>query len=113
MRIRSIYIEHRERALINRQTDLADKCAIITSYQPSPADIKGEETGEGLSEKLNQYRIYRKMLADYFELPEDEAMGKVEQFESEVKKRFKEEPGQMRLLSLQYRGRGWNLRKSA
>jgi len=80
------------------QTDLADKCAIITSYQPSPADIKGEETGEGLTEKLNQYRIYRKMLADYFELPEDEAMGKVEQFENGVKNRFKKEPGQMRLL---------------
>lgn len=80
------------------QTDLAGKCAIITSYQPSPADIKGEETGEGLTEKLNQYHIYRKMLADYFELPEDEAMGKVEQFEKEVKLRFKKEPGQMRLL---------------
>ena len=33
-----------------------DKCAIVTSYKPSPADIKGEETGEGLTEKLRQYR---------------------------------------------------------
>ena len=30
-----------------QQTDLAGHCAIVTSYKPSPADIKGEETGEG------------------------------------------------------------------
>ena len=34
------------------KTDLKGKCAIVTSYRPSPADIKGEETGEGLTEKL-------------------------------------------------------------
>lgn len=56
------------------QTDFKGKCAIITSYKPSPADIKGEETGEGLTEKLHQYRIYRRMLADYFNQPEDVAM---------------------------------------
>ncbi len=56
------------------KTDLKGKCAIITSYQPSPADIKGEETGEGLTEKLRKYEIYRSMLAQYFEKSEDEAM---------------------------------------
>jgi type I restriction enzyme R subunit len=81
-----------------QQTDLANKCAIVTSYQPSPADIKGEETGEGLTEKLRQYGIYRKMLAAHFDEPEDTAMYKVERFEQEVKKRFIEEPGQMKLL---------------
>ncbi len=81
-----------------QQTDLAGKCAIITSYQPSPGDIKGEETGEGLTEKLRQYDIYRKMLAAHFNEPDDTAMYKVEQFEKEVKKRFIEEPGQMKLL---------------
>lgn len=81
-----------------QQTDLAGKCAIVTSYHPSPADIKGEESGEGMTEKIRQYEIYRKMLADYFEKPEDEAMGKVEEFEKQVKKKFIEEPGQMRLL---------------
>lgn len=80
------------------RTDLADKCAIITSYQPSPADIKGEESGEGLTEKLNQYAIYRKMLADYFGESEDKAMARVEEFEKKVKQRFIDEPGQMRLL---------------
>jgi len=81
-----------------QQTDLAGKCAIVTSYRPHPADIKGEETGEGLTEKLRQYEIYRKMLASHFGEPEDAAMSKVEQFEQEVKKRFIEEPGQMKLL---------------
>ena len=65
-----------------------DKCAIVTSYKPSPADIKGEETGEGLTEKLKQYDVYNQMLG-----------GKdPETFEQEVKKKFVEEPGQMKLL---------------
>ena len=81
-----------------QKTDLAGKCAIVTSYHPSPADIKGEESGAGLTERIHQYEIYRKMLADYFEQPEDEAMGKAEEFEKRVKKTFIDEPGQMRLL---------------
>src|SRR5674476_1083553 len=38
------------------------------------------------------------MLADFFGVPADEAVGRVEEFEREVKRRFIEEPGQMRLL---------------
>ncbi len=65
-----------------------DRCAIVTSYKPSPSDIKGEETGEGMTERLRQYDIYNKMLG-----------GKdPEAFEKEVKKKFVEEPGQMKLL---------------
>ncbi len=81
-----------------QQTDLVGKCAIVTSYKPVPADIKGEESGEGLTEKLRKYGIYRKMLAEYFNESEDSAMNKIEQFEREVKKRFVDEPGQMKLL---------------
>ena len=80
------------------QTDLAGKVAIVTSFQPTAANIKGEETGEGLTEKLFKYDCYRKMLADYFELAQDKVANMVEQFETEVKKRFVDEPGQMRLL---------------
>ncbi len=75
-----------------------DRCAIVTSYRPSVGDIRGEETGEGLTEKLRQYDIYRGMLADYFNEPEDRAMGRVEEFEKDVKRKFVHEPGQMRLL---------------
>ena len=80
------------------KTELAGKCAIVTSYQPSPADIKGESSAEGLTERLRQYEIYRRMLADWFHEPEEVAMYKVERFETEVKKKFIDEPGQMKLL---------------
>ena len=77
---------------------LEGKCAIITSYRPAIADIKGEETGEGLTEKIQKYEAYRRMLADHFNEPEDAAMHKADLFEQEVKKRFIESPGQMKLL---------------
>lgn len=80
------------------RTDLSGKCAIVTSYRPSLADIKGEESGEGLTENLQKYEIYQKMLADYFNLPPEDAVNKAEEFEKEVKKKFVEEPGQMKLL---------------
>jgi type I restriction enzyme R subunit len=80
------------------KTDLAGKCAIVTSYKPSPADIKGEESGEGLTEKLRQYDIYRKMLADWFNEAPEIAVNKVEEFEKTVKQKFVKEPGQMKLL---------------
>ncbi len=70
------------------KTELAGKCAIVTSYAPSPADIKGEETGEGLTERLRKYEIYNQMLAGQ----------SAEVFETEVKKKFIEQPGQMKLL---------------
>ena len=79
-------------------TGLKDRCAIVTSYSPAAGDIKGEETGEGLTEKLLKYDVYRKMLADHFGEPEDKAMNKAEQFEQQVKRRFVNEPGQMKLL---------------
>jgi len=64
------------------------KCAIVTSFEPSTASIKGETTGDGETEKLEQYDIYQKMLN-----------GKDrEQFEKEVKKQFIDEPANMQLL---------------
>lgn len=74
------------------------KCAIVTSYVPNASDISKEDSGEGKTEKIRQYDIYRRMLADYFDEPEDSAVGKVEEFEKAVKKQFVENPGQMRLL---------------
>ena len=69
-------------------SELAGKCAIVTSYSPTPADIKGEETGEGLTERLRKYEIYNRMLGDKA----------ADIFEDEVKKKFIEQPGQMKLL---------------
>nr|WP_200890814.1 HsdR family type I site-specific deoxyribonuclease [Pedobacter lusitanus] len=70
--------------------------AIVTSFVPNSADIKGE--GDNYTEKLQRFDIYRKMLASYFNEDPDTAINKVEQFETEVKKKFVEEPAQMKLL---------------
>jgi len=80
------------------KTELAGKCAIVTSYKPSPTDIKGESTGEGMTERLRQYDIYRTMLADWFDEEPDKAVNRAEEFEKAVKKKFIDEPGQMKLL---------------
>jgi type I restriction enzyme, R subunit len=71
-------------------------CAIVTSFVPNAADIKGE--GDNFTEKLQRFEIYQKMLSTYFSEPPEEALKKVEQFETEVKKKFVEEPAQMKLL---------------
>ena len=80
------------------RTELRGKCAIVTSYQPHPANISKESAGEGLTERLRQYEIYRRMLSDHFGEPADTAMYKTEKFEQDVKKLFIDHPGQMRLL---------------
>jgi type I restriction enzyme R subunit len=74
------------------------KCAIVTSYEPQAADIAKEDSGEGATERLRQYEIYRQMLADHFQEPPDQAMNRIEQFEKDVKHEFVNSPGQMRLL---------------
>jgi type I restriction enzyme R subunit len=80
------------------QAGFKGKCAIVTSYAPQPSDIAKEDSGHGATERLRQYEIYRQMLADHFNEPVDKAMTKVEQFEKDVKDRFINDPGQMRLL---------------
>ena len=93
----SIYQACKVYELFSR-SELKGKCAIVTSYLPSAADIKGEESGEGLTEKLHQYEIYQQMLADYFEVSKEDAIKKAEDFEKRAKRQFIDEPGQMRLL---------------
>jgi len=65
------------------------RCAIITSYQPHHADIKGESTGiETPTEKAHKYDVYTKMLN-----------GKsTEDFEAKAKHKFIHEPDKMKLL---------------
>ena len=79
-------------------TPLQGKCAIVTSYDPHLSDIKGEESGEGETEKQLKFNVYQKMLAQHFNEPDNTAMHKVKLFEGEVKKRFVEAPDQMKLL---------------
>ncbi|MCW3084017.1 MAG: restriction endonuclease subunit [Bacteroidetes bacterium] len=67
------------------------KCGIITSYEPNENTIKIEETGNGATEKKEQFEIYQKMLKDY-------GFKDAENFEKFAKKKFKEEPANMQLL---------------
>ena len=80
------------------ETDLKGKCAIVTSYRPSAGHVAGEETGEGVTEALLKHKVYRRMLADHFGEPETRAMHRADEFEKQVKKRFVNDPGQMKLL---------------
>lgn len=80
------------------QSGFADKCAIISSYVPNANEISKEDSGAGKTEKIRQYDTYRKMLARYFDEPEETAVLRVEEFEQKVKEQFINEPGQMRLL---------------
>jgi len=77
-----------------QKTYLKGRCAIVTSYVPSIVDIK-----EGASQQdQTKYKVYRKMLAEYFEEDEKTAINKIDEFEKQVKQKFVDEPGQMRLL---------------
>ncbi|ROV67340.1 type I restriction endonuclease subunit R [Streptomyces globisporus] len=80
------------------QAGFTGKVAIVSSYVPNATTISKEDAGEGDNEELRKYGIYRQMLADYFNEPADNAALRVEEFERDVKRRFIEEPGQMRLL---------------
>ncbi|NIL54621.1 type I restriction endonuclease subunit R [Streptomyces sp. 2BBP-J2] len=80
------------------QAGFAGKVAIVSSYVPNATAISKEDAGEGDNEELRKYAIYRQMLADYFNEPADKAALRVGEFEKDVKRRFIEEPGQMRLL---------------
>jgi len=80
------------------KTELKGKCAIVTSYAPAVADTKGETTGDGETDTVTKYETYRQMLADWFGEAPETAISKAEKFEKDVKKKFIEQPGQMKLL---------------
>ncbi len=78
--------------------ELSSHCAIVTSYAPDISDTKGETTGDGDTDNIFKYEVYRKMLASWFDEPEATAVKKVEEFEKQAKKAFIDEPGRMKLL---------------
>jgi type I restriction enzyme R subunit len=63
-------------------------CAIITSFEPNATSTKGETTGDGNTQKIEQYEIYQRMLAGRNR----------EAFEIAAKKQFIDEPANMQLL---------------
>ena len=81
-----------------QETTLRGKCAVITSYRPTPESIRLEETGEGLTGNQVKYNTYRDMLTAYFGDSVNFTNNKVDQFEHAVQRRFIDEPEQMKLL---------------
>lgn len=79
-------------------TELAGKVGIVTSYRPSISDVKGEDSGEGDTDNVFRYKVYRELLSKFFDQPEDDAVHRAEEYEDKVKKMFVEQPGQMKLL---------------
>jgi len=72
------------------------KSAIITSYSPNIAGIKGEATGEDdETDNIQKYETYQKMIG-YYETLYPEI--KTDSFDAVIKEKFIKEPGQMKLL---------------
>ncbi|MBH0295650.1 type I restriction endonuclease subunit R [Helicobacter pylori] len=79
------------------ETELKDKVAVITSYEPNIADLK--DCGSNESEESYKYRAYCKMLQNFFnEKDEKKALNQIKEFEEKVKERFINEPNRMKLL---------------
>jgi len=65
------------------------KCAIITSYEPQSGDLRTDTVSDDEeTETFEKYEIYQKMLGGQ----------SVEDFEKEAKRKFIEEPANMKLL---------------
>lgn len=84
------------------ETELKDKVAVITSYEPNIADLKdcgSDESEESYKYRAYCYRAYCKMLQNFFnEKDEKKALNKIKEFEEKVKERFINEPSRMKLL---------------
>jgi type I restriction enzyme R subunit len=72
-----------------QKTELKDKCAIVTSYNPATKDITTEDTGAGTeTEKEFIYNTYKALLG----------AKSTEKYEDESKTKFINEPANMKLL---------------
>ena len=77
------------------------KCAIISSFTPNAGDLRTDTVSdEDDTETFEKYETYLKMLGlDPENLPEKISIRKkVEEFETEAKRKFVEEPANMKLL---------------
>ncbi|AMU85993.1 type I restriction endonuclease subunit R [Dehalococcoides mccartyi] len=72
-----------------QKTELKDKCAIVTSYNPATKDITTEDTGAGTeTEREFIYNLYKALLG----------IKSTEKYEDEAKAKFIKEPANMKLL---------------
>ena len=79
-----------------QQTEFKNRCAIITSYNPSTRDINTEDTGANTeTEKEFIYKIYTELLKDV--IPSN-SKTKTETYEDIAKNKFVKEAANMRLM---------------
>jgi len=79
-----------------QQTEFKNRCAIITSYNPSTQDITTEDTGANTeTEKEFIYKTYTDLLAG---VTASQSKTKTETYEDLAKNKFLKEPASMRLL---------------
>lgn len=72
-----------------QKTELKNKCAVITSYNPKTSDITTEDTGANTeTDKEFIYKIYTDLLGDK----------STEAYEDSAKEKFIKEPANMKLL---------------
>jgi len=70
------------------------QCAIITSYDANPGNLRTEDVGGGEdTEEITKYETYLKMLSYY-----GSDVNRIEKFESDVIQSFINDPANMRLL---------------
>jgi type I restriction enzyme, R subunit len=79
-----------------QKTVFKGRCGLVTSYNPQAKDVTLEETGANTeTEKQFLFNTYTTLMKDVVAKP---GKSKTETYEDEVKKRFIEEPANMRLL---------------
>ncbi|MHA1974856.1 MAG: type I restriction endonuclease subunit R [Candidatus Hodarchaeales archaeon] len=70
------------------------KCAIITSYDAAPGNLRTEDVGDDEdTEEITRYEAYQIMLQDY-----NYTVATIDKFEKDVIEQFIKEPANMRLL---------------
>lgn len=79
-----------------QKTSFKGKCAVVTSYNPQARDITLEDTGANTeTDKEFIFNTYTELLQNIEPLP---SKTKTETYEDQVKKLFKEQPANMKLL---------------
>lgn len=75
------------------------KCAVISSYTPQAGDLRTDTVSDDEdTETFEKYTIYRKMIGIEENEDSDNVAKKVEEFEKEAKRKFVNEPANMKLL---------------
>jgi type I restriction enzyme R subunit len=79
-----------------QKTELGNKCAIVTSYNPNTQDITTEDTGANTeTDKEYIYNTYERLLID---VKPQSNKSKTESYEDWAKLKFTDEPATMKLL---------------